>query len=188
MSHELRDAAFMGLEWSCLFLCECFSSNEAAALSMLDERRAQLPVMGRRSSLGSWLALLAVIEGLALLGRRETAGELYPLALEAVGTGTVVDQHAIRLTQTVAGIAAAAGEKWEQAESHYQTALRQAHEIPFVSEQPEVRRFYAQMLLERGAPGDRERARAMLEEAIVSYRKIGMPRHVEMAEGLIAKA
>ena len=131
--------------------------------------------------------LLGVVEGLAVLGERQAAGELYPLALEALETGTIVSWDGRRLLQTVAGIAAAAGGQWDQAEGHYQTALRQAHEIPFRSEQPEVRRWYAQMLLERAGPGDRDKARGMLEEAIDSYREIGMPKHVEMAESLLGE-
>ena len=87
--------------------------------------------------------------------------------------------------QTVAGIAAAAGGRWEQAETHYQTALRQAHEIPFRSEQPEGRRWYAQMLLDRNAPGDRDKARTMLGEAVEMYGAIGMPRHVDMAREML---
>lgn len=37
--------------------------------------------------------------------------------------------------------AAAAGRNWEKSAEHYQIALRQADEIPFKSEQPEVRRW-----------------------------------------------
>ena len=50
-----------------------------------------------------------------------------------------------------------------------------------------VRRWCAEMLLERDGPGDRDKARGMLEEAIESYREIGMPKHVEMAEALLEK-
>jgi tetratricopeptide (TPR) repeat protein len=82
-------------------------------------------------------------------------------------------------------MAAAAGEHWEKAEEHYQTALRQAHEIPVVIGQPEVRRWYARMLIDRDAPGDREKARELLTEAVAMYRRIGMPKHVEMAEALL---
>ena len=87
-----------------------------------------------------------------------------------------------------AGIAAAAGGQWEAAEQHYQTALRQAHEIPFRCQQPEVRRWYAQMLLDRKAPGDRDKARIFLGEAVEMYEQIGMPRHVEMAKELTARS
>ena len=91
----------------------------------------------------------------------------------------------IGLLQTVAGVAAACGGQWERAEEHYQTALRQAHDLPYVMEQPEVRRWYARMLIDRNAPGDRDKAGELLTEAIAMYRRIGMPKHVEMAEALM---
>jgi tetratricopeptide (TPR) repeat protein len=87
----------------------------------------------------------------------------------------------------VAGMAAAAGGQWEKAEEHYRTALRQAHEIPHKIEQPEVRRWYARMLIDRDAPGDQDKARELLTEAIAMYREIGMPKHVEMAEALLGE-
>ena len=148
---ELRDPTFMGGEWSALFLCESFVGHQEIALGMLEERRSGLPRVGQPNHIGAWTMLLAVIEGLAVLGEREAAAELYALALELVETGTIVSQATRRLAQTVAGIAAASGRQWDQAETHYQTALRQAHEIPFRSEQPEVRRWHAQMLLDRMA-------------------------------------
>ena len=84
-------------------------------------------------------------------------------------------------------MAAAAGKQWEVAEEHYQTALRQAHKLPVVIEQPEVRRWYARMLIDRNAPGDRDKAWRLLTEAIAMYRRIGMPKHVEMAEALLGE-
>ena len=41
------------------------------------------------------------------------------------------------------------------------------------------------MLLDRDAPGDREKARTLLGEAIEQYRKIGMPKHRELAEKML---
>ena len=129
--------------------------------------------------------LLAVAEGLAIIGERDEAARLCPQVLEAAETGNIAMWLTDRLIQTTADIAAAAGEQWEKAEEHYQTALRQAHELPHKIEQPEVRRWYARMLLDRDASGDRDKARALLTEAIGMYRGIGMPKHVEMAETLL---
>jgi len=53
--------------------------------------------------------------------------------------------------------------------------------------QPETRRWYARMLIDRDAPGDRDKARELLTEAIEMYRRVGMPRHVEIAEALLAE-
>ena len=172
----------VGHHWSYLFLCECFLGHKETALDSLEDRRGGLPSTGRANTVGAWMMLIRVIEGLSVLGERDAAAELYPLTLEAIQTGTVTGWDAHHLLETVAGIAAAAGGQWEQAETHYQTALKQAHEIPFRSEQPEARRWYAEMLVERNASGDRDRARTMLTEAVEMYQQIGMPRHVEMSK------
>jgi hypothetical protein len=42
--------------------------------------------------------------------------------------------------------------------------------------------------LERNQPGDRDSARHLLGEAITTYRQIGMPRHLEMAEALRSRS
>ncbi len=82
----------------------------------------------------------------------------------------------------------AAGDQWDIAERHFETALRQAHDIPSKLAQPETRRWDAWMLLDRDAPGDRDRACTLLNEAIELYRTIGMPKHVEMAERMLQEA
>ena len=176
-----------GGDWAFLFLSKAYAGERHAALAMLEQRRGNLPRSGRANTLGAWAMLCGVVEGLALLGERDEASKLYPLVLEAIDTGVLTNWVGNRLLQTVAGIAAAAGEQWDKAEEHYRTALRQAHELPVVIEQPEVRRFYARMLIDRDAPGDRDKARELLTEAIAMYRRIGMPKHVEMAEALLGE-
>ena len=49
-----------------------------------------------------------------------------------------------------------------------------------------MRRWYARMLIDRAAPGDRDKAWRLLTEAIAMHRRIGMPKHVEMAEALLS--
>jgi hypothetical protein len=44
------------------------------------------------------------------------------------------------------------------------------------------------MLIDRAAPGDCEKARMLLREALESYALIGMPRHVEMTQALLGRA
>ena len=85
-----------------------------------------------------------------------------------------------RFTHTIAGIAAAAAQEWEAAEEHFQIALQQAESFPDSLEQAEIRRFHAMMLIDRAAPGDREKAPTLLREALESYQHIGMPRHVDL--------
>jgi hypothetical protein len=44
------------------------------------------------------------------------------------------------------------------------------------------------MLIDRAAPGDREKAQTLLSEALKSYTQIGMPRHIEMTQTLVDRA
>jgi tetratricopeptide (TPR) repeat protein len=132
--------------------------------------------------------LETAIEGFTLLGDRDEAARLYPLALEAISSGNLLRSSGAGLVQTMAGLAAAAGNQWDKAEEHYEAALRQAHEIPHKIEQPEIRRWYARMLIERNAGGDKEKAHTLLTEAIEMYRNIGMPKHLEMAEEVLGSA
>ena len=125
-----------------------------------------------------------VVEGLATLGKRAQTAELYPLVVNGISRGIVVNLADLRLLQTLAGMAAAARQHWDAAQEHFETALRHAHDLPNRIAQPEVRRWYAWMLLDRNAPGAHDKARTMLGEAVEMYQRIGMPRHVEMAEEL----
>ncbi len=122
-----------------------------------------------------------------MIGEREEAAKLYPLVVEAMDGGTLL-RWWFGPIETVAGIAASSGGQWEKAEKHYQEALRLAHDLPVVIAQPEIRRWYARMLLDRDEAGDRDKARELLTEAVAMYRKIGMPKHVEMAEALASEA
>jgi hypothetical protein len=93
-----------------------------------------------------------------------------------------------RFTQTAAGIAAAAARNWDAAENHFRVALEQAQSFPNQLEQAEIRRFHAMMLLDRSARDDRETARGLLREALETYTRIGMRRHVELTQALISQA
>ncbi len=158
------------------------------ALASFDENRKWMPREGQNNPRGSWSMLALVIEGFAVLGERLRAAELYPLARELISTGAVALWPISRLTQTVAGIAAAAAHQWEAAEDHFQTAMLQAESFPNRLEQAEIHRFLAMMLIDRFAAGDREKAQILLNEALESYTSIGMPRHIEMTQTLLARA
>jgi hypothetical protein len=102
-----------------------------------------------------------------------------------IGTGAVVLWPIFRFTHTIAGVAAAAARQWRAAEDHFGIALQHAEAFPQRLEQAETRRFHAMMLLDRGAPGDRKKAQMLLGEALETYTRIGMPRHIEMARALL---
>jgi hypothetical protein len=122
------------------------------------------------------------IEGLAMLGEKSQAGRFYPLVRELIDTGAVVLWPIFRFTQTIAGVSAAAAQEWEAAEDHFKIALQHARSFPDRLEPAEIRRFHAMMLMDRGAPSDRKKAHSLLGEALETYTRIGMPRHIEMTQ------
>jgi tetratricopeptide (TPR) repeat protein len=170
-----------------LFRQMAYAGDRVAALAILEEERTRLPHSGQPNSRGWSLMLALVIEGLVMLGERSRAGELYPLVRELVDTGAIVLWPISRFTQTVAGIAAAAARQWDTAEDHFQIAMRQAESLPHLLEQADIRRFHAMMLIDRAAPSDRGKAQRLLNEARQTYERIGMPRHVEMTQTLLAR-
>src|SRR5580704_9425053 len=176
-----------GLGAGAFFRQAAYAGDRDGALAILDEARDLLPRSGEPNAAGSWLMLALAIEGLVMLGEHSQAGELYPLVRELLDTGPVVLWPIFRLTHTIAGIAASAGRQWKTAEEHFQIAMQLAESLPDRLEQAEIRRFHAMMLIDRDAPGDRVRARTLLGEASESYTQIGMPRHVEMTEALLAR-
>ena len=122
-----------------------------------------------------------------MIGERDRAAGFYPLVLEFMATtGVVLPCFTPYLVERIAGIGAAAGGQWDVAEEHFRSALRQAEELPFVLEGAETQRWYARMLLDRNAAGDRDRARSLVEQAVPVYRRIGMPRHEKEARRLLS--
>ena len=97
---------------------------------------------------------------------------LYPLVLKGVEKGVIISWQ-LRLWQMVAGIAAACGSQWNTAQEHFETALRQAHELPHKVAQPEVRRWYAQMLLDprRSGPTEPRQERSSARRPNVSSHR-----------------
>ena len=160
-------------------------AGEGDVSSVLQAHRSRLLEGADGRPWGMWEQLVNVVESLATLGQPGAAADLYPLVLKGVEKGVIISWQ-LRLWQMVAGIAAACGSQWNTAQEHFETALRQAHELPHKVAQPEVRRWYAQMLLDRDAAGDRDKARAFLGEATELYRAIGMPKHLEIVEKMAA--
>ena len=158
--------------------------GDANAARVLRQTDLTALVSEKQQHFGAWEHLMTHIEALATVGDDADSARLYPVVLKGLSHGVVISTNS-RLWQMIAGIAAACGQHWDTAQEHYEIALKQAHDLPHKIAQPEVRRWYAQMLLNRNAPGDRDKARTLLGEAIDQYRTIGMPKHLAMAEGML---
>ena len=176
---------FAGVAWGARFLVGAYDEDPRARV-IWDEYRPHLPTRGSRAFFGAWMFVALAAEALAVLGERSEAYGLHPLIVEFSTLG-VRAGFMQQLVHTSAGIAAACGEEWDTAQVHFEIALREADEMPHKIAQPDARRWYAWMLIDRDASGDRDKARTLLGEAVEMYQAIGMPKHLELAEGTLGK-
>jgi tetratricopeptide (TPR) repeat protein len=180
---EVRTYLF-GWKDSCLFALWAETGDERAERAWR-ERRWNLPLAGRINTSGAWIALERSVVGLAALGRKEEAAALRPLTEELLQTG-VWATYGVFPCGTAAGIAAACAGDWAAAEAHHLTAIHQMDTAPYRTAQPMAREWFARMLLDRDAAGDRAKARGLLTEALTMYEALEMPLHANRTSGRLA--
>ncbi|MGH8974508.1 MAG: tetratricopeptide repeat protein, partial [Acidimicrobiia bacterium] len=169
-----------------LFECWAYRGEKAEALAVLDGWT--LPGPGDPKIWGPATLLVVAVDGLTMLGERDRAAALYESVVDVFQrTGMILPSYEDgRLYERAAGIAALAGRRWETAERHFRTAIHQAATLPHRLEEAHTRRWYGQMLLERGGPGDRAEAEKVMRQAVADYDRMGMPRHSELAATLVS--
>jgi tetratricopeptide (TPR) repeat protein len=171
-----------------LVLALAYAGDRVRAMRLYEEEAPGLTGVGDAAPLGAAILMCAAVEALWMLGARDEAARHYAALIEyGPRTGTAVRTWDARLLDTLAGIAAAAGQDWETAERHFADAIERADRMPHLVEQADARRFYAQMLAERNGPNDRERARELLADVIGRYGRLGMPMHEVLTESLRSK-
>ena len=173
---------FVDWPWGVLLWVKAHAGHDDF-LTLWHEHQDRVPQPGEFMLAGRIGFAATAAVGLAQGGARSEAAALRPLVVGLIPEAATLGPGF--LTTGVAAVCAAAGQEWEVAEQEFETALRQAHDMPDKISQPEVRRFYARMLIDRDGPGDRERATRLLDEALDMYRTLGMPKHLELAEGLV---
>jgi tetratricopeptide (TPR) repeat protein/tRNA A-37 threonylcarbamoyl transferase component Bud32 len=161
------------------------NEGDPAAGALLQDRLPRLPEPERLATLGAWVALVNVVESLALVGRRGEAAALHPSSEGLLATGVHWYAPQVTMFATAAGVAAACAREWTRAEAHHQRAVQQADAAYRIC-QPDARVWYADMLLARNDSGDGERARVLLAEALSLYESIGMPGFAQRASARLA--
>jgi hypothetical protein len=89
---------------------------------------------------------------------------------------------------TCAGIIAGAAEQWDAASVHFAAAIAEADSMPIVTSQPAARTWLAEMLRRRDAPADRDRARALLGEAVSICERHGMVLMGRRAQAMLSSS
>jgi tetratricopeptide (TPR) repeat protein len=178
-------SAWSGLGWAAKFVNRALAGDLDACRRALEDVRARFPSPDDPATTGGIMMLAAAAQGCAIVGLDDEAASLYPLVAARVEQLAVANLFDMTLAHRVAGMAASAAGMWDEAESHFTAARRLVDELPNPLELPHVLHWHAAMLLDRGRPEDRERVRAMFDDALVEYRRFGMPLHEAAVEQLV---
>lgn len=137
-----------------------------------------------------WLFAMSLLaDTSALLGDADSAAGLYGLLLPWKAFNVVDYPEGIRgSVARYLGILATTTQRWEEAEVHFEEAIAMNKKMgarPWVAH---TQRDYAEMLLARNEAGDRERAVSMIEQALVTYRQLGMETWAHKTQALATVA
>ncbi len=162
---------------------EARASMQRALANVLQQR-----ILDRR--LLSWMAeACGYAEVAAVLEDRDAAAMLYEQLLPFENRcATVARFIFIGSVARSLGVLATALDRFDDAERHFEAAMatnRRLRARPFVAYGA---MNYATMLMKRAKPGDRERALALLGEAIELLQQLPMKRFLEAAVALRLKA
>ena len=174
-----------------LFAGTALAGQADRARALWSTVQPYLPVLGRRNIVGAWIALEAAVTGLALLDDRESCGALYPLTVVLAETGLIRDPFGAAVgpttPQLVAALAADAAGHADRARAHFETALRQARELPHRILQPTVLYWYGRALADTSDVPEQARGRAMVEAALTDFRALEMVTHATLAEQFLRR-
>jgi tetratricopeptide (TPR) repeat protein len=177
--------AISGSSTSILLHHLAHSGQAERVLAIYQSARPTLPSPDQANGIGTWERLFGLAEALYLCGFRDEAASLSPLVEHALDRGPDWINFDGRLVRTRAGVAAAAGGRWEAAERHFAVAQEHAQSMRNPLEEADLLRLRARMLLDRDGPGDHARAVELLGKALTSYRSFGMPSYAAEMEQLL---
>jgi class 3 adenylate cyclase/tetratricopeptide (TPR) repeat protein len=156
----------------------------------LEEARTALePLASRSFQLPEdvvWLGLSTVAaEGVRHLGDRSGAAALYDLLLPYAGVFSVIGGTSTGCTSYYLGMLAAALGRYAESEQHFRDAAGIYERIGAPAHLGRTFVEWARMLLARRQPGDAERARQLLDQALTTARELGLVNVERRAVGLL---
>ena len=176
-------SAWSGVGWSMAFLAHAWRGDIDECRRLYNDQRDTLPTSSEPGPIGGHFKLEVIAHGCGIVGLRDELVSLYPILAERTELiGTNLFDTA--LPDRIAGMAATAAGRWDDAERHFERALVQADAIGYPLERPVIEHWYAAMLLERGRPEDDDRARKLVASAIDGCRAARMPMHEARAAAL----
>ncbi|HET9476078.1 MAG TPA: AAA family ATPase, partial [Dehalococcoidia bacterium] len=131
---------------------------------------------------GNWpIAMALLAEVCAFLKDADRAALLYeelrPWEGFCIMVGPAIDSYGA--VSRLMAMMAATMKHWEVAERHFEDALERNARMGFVRWTTRTRLQYAMMLAKRDAPGDRQKALALLAPALDDAQRLGLKRDLE---------
>jgi tetratricopeptide (TPR) repeat protein len=148
----------------------CARIGDPRAKEMMQELEPLRPRAGVQNPAGPCHVGLATIESAVLLGEDDLAASLHPWTVQLIEQAGAVTVWSLGLVERYAGVAAAAGGRWELAEGHFARALKQAEQLPHRLERAELLGWWGWMLRRK----EPERAGMMLTEAKQAFAELGV--------------
>jgi tetratricopeptide (TPR) repeat protein len=164
------------LEWE-------LGREDAARAAFAELSAANFEALPRDSE---WLYCLCnLAEVVSLLEEEAVVPTLYELllpfgAFNAVAAGEL----AVGSVSRYLGLLAVTNSRWDEAESHFEFALEMNARMNARPWLAHTQDDFARMLLTRNAPGDAEKAQALLSEALTTYEELGMRAAAERASSV----
>lgn len=133
-----------------------------------------------------WLFGMSLLaETAALLGDTDSATILYRLLHPWAALNAVDQAEGIRgSVARYLGLLATTTQRWDEAEPHFEDALAMNARMGARPWLAHTANDYARMLHVRNSRGDRERAQALLDSALETYRELGMDDYAAAATAL----
>ena len=177
------ESGFSGAGAALILLVSAWRGDVEQCRRLLDERRARHPV-GVHPTIGSAVATMWAAEACAVIGFRAESADLFPLLAPLVGAMRINGFDLSTLDRHVA-VAAAAAERWDDAERLFATGLARAEDPVNVVERVRIQHWHGEVLVDRGRPEDAARARALLEESLEGSERVGLPLLAERSRRLL---
>jgi DNA-binding SARP family transcriptional activator/tetratricopeptide (TPR) repeat protein len=173
----------------------CVLANMLAELGSTDEACTQLEALAadgfsRLPFDEEWeISMCLLAETVARLGDRPRAATLYERLLPYADRVAIsYPEISLGPVSRFLGILAAATGHWDDAERHFRDSLEFSGRIGARPSLAHTQTDYAQMLLEREEPSGSAKARILVDQALATYRELGMGSHFVRAVPLRERA
>jgi tetratricopeptide (TPR) repeat protein len=134
-------------------------------------------------------AMMCLGETTFQIGKRDSTAELYEvMSPHDQGNATAGDSACYGPIARSIGIVASVLGDFANAERHFLAAIDLSEETGLRVSLAQGRMNYGDMLLRRDGPGDREKARALLRQAVEAAQDMGMVRVLADCESMLATA